>query len=463
MIQKRRFLAFMLSVSIFIFSQNPAAAQDINPSAPVLTLEQVLRQVYITNPALKAGQAELRAAHELYPQALAGWRPTLFAESSIYNSGIETDPRTAGGGATTKDITLSLEQPLFRGGKTTAETARAQSLVKAAYARYLQTEQEVLLQTATAYLDVIRDQTLAQLSLANENRLNEELTATQNRFDIGDVTKTDLQQSQARLARARAESISARGNLEVSRASFEQAAGFTPAETFVFPGWHFSFPATLDEMVARAEQANFEIRAAKDQREAALDDIDSTRGDLWPQVSAFASYNNQYDPQPGLLDETQTQTVGVRARLAIYEAGLIRSRVRGAKNTATRREHEITQTRRTVREDIVRNWQTLTAAQAEITARNAEADAARAARDGVREEARLGERTVLDTLNADQEVLDAEAAVVRARRNAYVASFSLAASLGMLQPERMGMADIAYYAGPHYFDTADKILNMEAE
>jgi TolC family type I secretion outer membrane protein len=405
----------------------------------------------------------LRAAHELYPQALAGWRPTLFAESSLYNSDIDTDPRTAGGDTTTKDITLSLEQPLFRGGKTTAETAHAQSLVKAAYARYLQTEQDVFLQAAAAYLDVIRDQTLVQLSLANENRLNEELTATQNRFDIGDVTNTDLQQAQARLARARAESISARGNLEVSRAAFEQATGFTPNEALAFPDWHFSFPATLDEMVARAEGNNFELRAAKDQREAALDNIDIARGDLWPQVAAFASYNNQYDPQPGLFDETGTQSVGVRARIAIYEAGLTRSRVRGAKNTATQRKHEIIQTRRMVREDIVRNWQTLTAARAEITARNAEAGAARAARDGVREEARLGERTVLDVLDADQEVLDAEAAVVRARRNAYVASFSLAASLGMLQPERMGMADIAYYAGPHYFATADKIINMEAE
>jgi TolC family type I secretion outer membrane protein len=452
----------MMSALILISGTDNAVSQD-TASTNILTLEQMLRQVYLNNPLLKASQAELRATHELYPQALAGWRPTILAESSIYNSDAETDPHSHSGGATTKDITLGVEQPLFRGGKTMAETSRAQSLVKAAYARLLQTEQDIFLQSATAYLDVIRDQTLAQLSVNNESRLNEELNATRNRLDIGDVTNTDLQQAQARLARARAESIAAHGNLESSRAAFEQVAGFTPAETLVFPAWHFEFPPTLDEIIARAEQENFEIRVAKDRREAALDDIDNARGDLLPQVSAFASYNRQFDPQPGQLDEAQTQTLGVRARLAIYEAGLIRSRVSGAKNTATQREHEITQARRSVREGIVRNWQTLTAAQAEITARTAEADATRLARDGVREEARLGERTVIDVLDADQEVLDAEAAVVHARRNAYVASFSLAASLGMLQPERMGMADIAYYAGPHYFATADKIINMEAE
>ncbi len=312
-------------------------------------------------------------------------------------------------------------------------------------------------------MDVIRDRTLLNLRLNNERILGEELNAVRERHTAGDVTQTDVRQAEARLARARAEHVAASGQLDSSRAAFEEVVGFVPDKTLYVPGRVFVFPAAIGEMIAKAEKENPGLAASVNQHEAAVNDVDARFSDLLPQVSAFASYNKQFDPQPGVVDESETQTIGVRAKIPLYEAGAVRSRVREAKSIASQRYQEVSERRRLIRQDIMSNWKTLESARAEIAARIAEVDAARAALEGVREEAKMGERTVLDVLDADQDVLGAEAALARAHRDKVVASYALAGALGWLLPEKMGMADIAYQPGPHYRAMSRKIFSMNAE
>ncbi len=163
------------------------------------------------------------------------------------------------------------------------------------------------------------------------------------------------------------------------------------------------------------------------------------------------------------MDDSEEKTIGVRARLSIYQAGLIQSRVREVKNTARQRELQIKDARRTIRQEIITRWQDLESARGEIFMHESEAEAARQALEGVREEARMGERTILDILDADKELLDAQASLIRARRDEIVASFALAAGLGYLLPEKMGMADLAYDPGPHYRKTARKFVDISAD
>lgn len=446
-------LSIICLLSTTILSAPAALAQERGglPGAPSssyratdsLSLDDAFRHAYANNPDLQAAMAENRAVHELYPQAVAGWRPTLNAEASIYASDVDSSNFGRGDGATTKDLSLSLDQPIYRGGRTTAETARARHLIAASDARLREMQQVVFFNVAAAYMNVLRDQALLNIQQSNVSRLQTEFDAARERFSGGDVTRTDVSQAEARLAAAHSGYIAATAALEGSRAGFERETGFLPSSVMYYPTRDFGFPATLEEMIREAEENNPRLTSLEAQHEAALQDIKRNNADSLPQVSAFASYNQQYDPQPGIIDEAEVRMIGLRARLALYQGGADRARVREAKHTAMRRQYEAEGTRYSLREEITRNWRQYNAAMQEISARQKEVESTGAARDGVSEEARMGERTILDILDADQEILNAEAGLVRARYNAVLSSHALAASLGYLTPARMGIADDA--------------------
>lgn len=186
-------------------------------------------------------------------------------------------------------------------------------------------------------------------------------------------------------------------------------------------------------MIAMAETANPDIWIAKYKHQASEHDIDAVLRELFPQISAFASYNKQYDPQPGIVADSETQTIGLRATLALYEGGSTRSRIREARRASYRQKYEVERVRQEIRQEITSSWRSYLSAQAEKKSRKAEIKAAEMALEGVREEMHLAQRTVLDILDADQEVIDAKVAMARAERNEIVAKHSLAANLNMLE------------------------------
>lgn len=427
----------------------------------VAQLAVVLQWAYENNPTLRAARVELKAVQEEMPQAMGGWKPTVDASGNI--SSVKIDGSNFGGeGTTSKEMELGFSQPLYRGGRTIAAMGSAEERILAQRSLLKALEQDVLLGVATAYMDVVRDSALLDLSRNNENVLAKNLEATKDRFDVGELTRTDVAQSEARLARAKADRISASGDLQSSKAAYEQIVGRRPGK-LVSPVLQFPIPDGLDESIDFAEKNNPSVLAARYLHESAEEDVDGVFGELLPELALVGSWNRQYDPQPGLLKESTTRTVALQASIPLYQAGSVRSRVRQAKHTANQRYLEILESRRDVRQQVITNWENLAAAEAEILSRQAQVEAARLAQEGVQEENALGARSVLDVLDADQEYLDAQAALVSAQRNKVVAEFALAATLGLLTPENLGTADFSSEFEEHLETIKWKILGIDVD
>ncbi|PZQ46655.1 MAG: type I secretion protein TolC [Micavibrio aeruginosavorus] len=428
----------------------PALAQEERP----LSLEQTLRYVYEENPSILAARYNLKATEELYPQAMAGWKPRASAETGIFTTDVKTGNFSQGDGATTKSASVSIEQPLFRGFRTQAEMEAAEHQIAAETERVRATEQDVFLQSVESYMNVIRDRLILGLQQKNRLLLGKERESVVARFDAGDLTQTDVKQMEARYSRAIADEAIAESQLQTSEATFERITGVWPSNIFVMPVPPFVFPQTLDDLVKAAAMQNPDLIASRRAHEAAEEDITSAKSDFYPQISAYASHVKELDPQPGIVDESETSTIGLRARISLYEGGSTLSRIREAKSRASQRFVETLAAEKSVKSDLVSSWRRLKASEAEIAARELEVAAAQFSSEGVREEARLGDRTVFDTLEAEQDVLDAESALVQARRDRIVTAYRLAAALGILNPKTLNLQS-APAVGPEYARLAD--------
>lgn len=466
---KRSMLALVASVFIMpgavqaqdgVVVQNPGGPSDMTvakTTAGGLSLTDALRFAYDNNPIIRAARAELLATQERLPQAQAGWKPSASATANIQNVDIDSDGNS-GGSNTEKNMGVSLDQPLYRGGRTVSGTASAKNAIMAQRAFLIATEQDVLLQVVTSYMNVMRDQSLYDLALNNKDVINRQLEASRARFEVGDVTRTDVSQSEARMAGAEATRVSALGNLRASRAVFQKITGMT-AETLTFPQQVLPLPAGLDEAIDTAEKYNPSVLAAQFLHNSAQDDIRTVFGELLPTVGLFASWDHAIDPSPGVLDDRTTRAIGVSASVPLYEAGATRSRIRQSKSVAMQRLIEGEEAVRLARQQTIGSWETLTAAQAEILSRKAQVEANRIARDGVHKEAELGTRTILDALDADQELLDSESALVTAQRNEVVARYSLATTLGLMSPDVLGFPELARDYNEHIDEISGKIFS----
>lgn len=393
---------------------------------------------YEHNPELRAAREAVRAIFENLAQADAGWRPTISGSANAEYAHQNTDPG-ASDDRTERAGSITLEQALYRGGRTLAEISTAKNQIRAAIADLEDLEQRVLLQAITSYLDFIRDEALFKLSQNNEHVIAEQLRATEQRFEVGELTRTDVSQAEARLARAQADVIAARGNFESSTAIFHKIIGYAPLD-LKFPVVNIPAPISLEEAIKYAENWNPEVRASISSHKSSEAAVSTVAGNLLPEISLQSSVNKSYDVSTS-IDSSDSATVGVVATIPLYEAGSVRSQVRQAKHVANQRYVEVINSKRTVREMVVSAWEDLAAARAEIDARTKQLQAAEVARFGVKQEAELGTRTVLDTLDADQEVMDAQTALVIARRNEVVAHYALAASMGVLNPVTLGFSE----------------------
>ncbi len=420
--------AVMTFLLVFAFAIPSRAGQSpVSGSDTAQSLSAVLKDTWQTNPSLLAARAGQKAIEEALPQAQAGWKPLVDADASVSRldpAGSALDARTP------KEAGVSVEQPLFRGGRTVAGIRAANNAIRAGAARLSAAEQSVLLSAAKAYMDVVRDQALVDLSRKNQEVIARQLKATKARFEVGDVTRTDVAQAQARLAQAQAGLVAAEGALRAARATFLQITGQVP-ESLKKPDITLDLPESLDAAQAMAETASPAIQAARYDYRASDDDKDAVQGELLPQVAAFGSVTREWE---GLEGDGTASAVGVRASMPLYEGGAVRARLRAAGHTADRKNMDLVTARRLAQEEILTAWENLQTARAEIAARRAQVEASTLAREGVHQEADVGARTVLDALDADQEVLDAQVALVIAERDEIVAQFALAAALGLLRP-----------------------------
>jgi outer membrane protein/adhesin transport system outer membrane protein len=424
-----------------------AAASSLPSGTPLRaeTLNDALATAYVNNPTLRAQRAQLRATDEGVPEARAGWLPTVTADGQ---AGVGTVD--SGGGAQDLQPAYGLyaTQPLYRGGRTTAGVSRANSLVQAERANLASVEQKILLEAATAYMDVARDKTVLDLNARNERVLERELKATEDRFRVGELTLTDVAQARARLAGAVASRIQAEGNLQGSRAEYLRIIG-KAAESPLPPPPLQGLPLSLEETLAFSDEDNPDVAAVRHLEQAAQEDIRISRSEMLPSLSLNGQVEHREDfGSPG--SESDSAQVTARLSIPLYQGGGPDARVRRAKQVAGQRRIQLDETQRAVRAQATASWEILAVAQARVTQFEAQVAANKTALEGTREQARVGSRILLDVLNAEQELLDAQVSLEVARRDAYVAGLQVLAAIGRMTARDLNL-EVEYYDESAYY------------
>lgn len=454
--------------------------------AAAQTMTEAFAYAYNNNPQLLAQRASLRATDEAVPQALANWRPTVtFTGSAGYDrAGFETpavntaqsaaagaNPCNGGVGAScstptqfssfvSRSLDLTVTQPVYRGGRTEAQTRQAINIVQSTRAQTLAVETTVFQAVAQAYLDTVRDQTLVEVNRNNEAVLRKQLEATQERFRVGEVTRTDVAQAESSLAQATATRISSEGQLEISRAEYVRAVGHPPGR-LVFPRERPALPASRDEALNLAATANPAVISANFTELAARDNIDVVRGQLLPQISIVGDLSRTFAPSITLKGARQdSASVTARLTMPLYEGGAIYSQTRQAEETVGQRRSQVDDARRAAVQQATQNWETLTAARAAIASFAAAVRAAQIALQGVQQEALVGSRTVLDVLISQQQLFTTQSQLVTAQHDAALAEFNLAAALGRLIAPELKLPVQLYDMERHYKAVKDKWLGF---
>lgn len=404
-------------------------------TARAQTLAQSLATTYETNPTLLAARAELRAVNEGVPQAISGWRPNVVLQGSVGGEATHTsfDDEVLDSTWTTqvpRELSLEIRQPIYRGGRTAAAVDSAEALVQAQRQLLKDTEQTVLLAAVQAYMDVWRDQAILQLRINNEERLRRQREAALDRFNVGEITRTDVAQAESRLAGATADVIAAQGQLETSRAIFRQVIGLEPVSIGQAPPIQ-GIPDDKGTTVTLALQDEPSVVASRFLENSALADVRERLGRLLPEVSLVGLLLYQEGTTTAGIDNKSAQ-IRAEVSVPIYQQGTTNSQVRQAKQVASQRRLEIAEATRDAEQEAVAAWEALVTAQAQIASFQAQVNAAQIALDGVVQENTVGARTVLDILDAEQEVLDAQSSLVGAQRDEVVASFRVAAAIGRL-------------------------------
>jgi outer membrane protein len=424
------------------------------------TLEQALSDAYLVNPVLNAERARLRAIDEQVAYAKSGVRPNVTGSADTNYVNQNSDSRNSiafgTGGLSTDGIThphgysVQLSQPLFEGFQNLNAVRQAKSQVQAERETLRTTEQNVLLDAATAYVNVVRDQAVVRLRENDVSVLTEQLKATRDRFDVGEVTRTDVAQAEARRSEALATLSVAQANLKTSRAAYEQVIGHPPGNLQTPPSIRHLLPQTLDEAMTLGDGENPVILSAVYSEEASLYAVEQIMGELLPDVSLQAQYQKRFD-QSQFTKDIETTTVTLQANVPLYQGGGVAARVRQAKETNNQLKREVEDARLRVHADVIANWGILQSSGPAITSAESAVKANKIALTGVREEEKVGQRTTLDVLDAQRELLNSQIGLVSALRDRVVAEYSLYAAIGRMDAQTLGLS-VPYYDPLEHYD-----------
>lgn len=434
--------------------------------ADTLTLQEALGIAYETNPNLAAQQAALRATDEDVARANAGWRPQVSAGGTY---GYQEFKISGFGTIPTHPLTgvIAVTQPLFRGGRTVAQISRAMALVRAGEAQLTATEQTVLLNAASAYMDVVRDGGALDLNRRNVELLKKQSESTSLQFKAGSLTRTDVAQADARLAGAKTQLAVAEANYAASQATFLQVIG-TPPETLEALPALPDTPDTKEDVLAQAEKQNPALVQAKENARAADYTVDDALGALLPQVSV----TGQYQYSEGSLNNgvafgiggtggpTRTTSVLGQVNVPIFQGGAEHAAVRQAKQLRGQAQLNVTVADRAVRQAVVAAFERYEAARAAVVSGEQQVAAARIAFEGVTKEQQVGGRTILDVLNAQQELLLAGVTLLTARREALVTAYQLLAVTGRLTARDLGLKVKLYEPRDYYDSNAGRWIGL---
>ncbi len=424
------------------------------------TLAGALARAYQNNPELNAARAGVRATDETVPQALSGYRPTVSGDGTVTASAIATRPNGAPNATfntTTSTVGVTVAQPIFRGFRTENGVAQAEAGVAAARAGLENTEQNIFVAATQAYMDVLADRAILHLRQQNVAFLEEQVRASEARFEVGEGTRTDIAQSNARLAFALAQVSAARAALIASNAVYRQVIGTDPGQLVTPSPFTNGMPQTLQASLDDALTSHPAIVAARAQIDAAQSAVAIAEGALLPSVDlegrAQRSWTNG-GPTAGGPNDTLSATL--RLTVPIYQGGRATSAIRQSIETLGQRRLELDVAREQVRAAVYAAFGGLEASRAQIDASTAQVSASQTALAGTIEEQRVGQRTTLDVLNSQQEVIEARISEVNARRDLVVASYSLASAIGRLDAASLGLQVATYNPVEHYDAVRDQ-------
>lgn len=425
-------------------------------SAKAETLNEALASAYNYSPRLYAERARLRGADEDVARAMSGFRPKINLQGEIRSVKQETEPPLASDGRTNpKSLNLNATQEIFSGLSTVNAVNEADAKVRAAQEQLRVVEQEILLSAAQSYMDVIRDLAILRLREDNVRVLSKELKATQDRFAVGEVTKTDVAQAQARRALAVSGLELARANVKTTRGNFEAFVGHPPSGLAAPSGFEAGLPSSLDEAIGRGIERHPTIISALFTEQAARINVDKIRGGLYPRVDLEADFRETHDPSR-FIDEQEVTTVTGRVTMPLYEGGEIYAQVRQAKHNHVGSIQDIEQARAVVRAQVTQAWSQHQAAKAKLISDTAQVNANQTALAGVREEERVGQRTLLDVLDAELELLTSQVTLETTKRDLVVSAYTLRQTIGAMDAISLGTNSIVYDPSIHADEVHDK-------
>ena len=455
-----------------------AAGTALCPSlAPAETIESAMVKAYQNNPQLNAQRASVRAIDEGVPQALSGYRPRVAVTSTVGEQYIDATAKVVGanplapgtqvgtytgasGTTTPWSYGITAQQTLFNGFQTANRTRAAESQVSSAREGLRVLEQTVLLTAATTYMDVLRDTANLEVQRNNVKVLQETLKQTNDRFQVGEVTRTDVAQAEAQLAAGQSSMLAAESTLVTSKANYRQVIGVEP--TNLAPGSpvdRFS-PRTLLGAVDQGLIENPNVTAAMYGIDVAYLQVKINEGALYPTLAVQgAASQNSYVQNGSTPQFVSVSAIGTLT-VPIFQGGQEYSLIRQSKETLAQQRLNLELVRTQARQSVVQAWGQNEAAKAQVQAANSQVYSSEVALNGVREEARVGQRTTLDVLNAQQELVNARVALVTAQHDRVVASYTLLAAVGALSMQRLGLNVLVYDPMVHYQQVRDAWMGV---
>ena len=442
--------------------------------APVLaeTIEAALIRAYQNNPQLNAQRSLVRSTDENVPQALSGYRPRVALTAS---AGYQyTDTLTTSGGSPTtivrtethganppRSAGLTITQTLYNGNQTANRTRVAESQVSGAREGLRVLEQTVLLSAATIYMDYLRDSAIVEVQKSNVRVLEQTLKQTRDRFNVGEVTRTDVAQSEAQLAAGKTQELQAESNLVTTRSNYRRIIGNEPEN--LAPGSPVDryLPSTLPKAVELSLIENPNVTAAMFGVDVNFLQVKVNEGALLPTVTLAGSVQQAYE-QTMIAQRSFGASAIAQLTVPVYQGGSEYSLIRQSKETLAQQRLNLETTRDQTRANTVTAWGQLVAGKAQVSSAQAQVQASEIALNGVREEAKAGQRTTLDVLNAQQALVNARVALVTAQHDRVVASYSVLNNIGRLSPQVLNLPTITYDPSVHYQQVRDSWFGVRA-
>ncbi len=417
------------------------------------TLEQAWSDAYNMNPSLQAQRANLRVTDEQVSQALSHWRPSVDATGNVGRTWQRVPGLDIFGtghfASETHGAGVQVTQPVFRGFRTLAETEAAEKQVLAERARLEHAEQQLFVDTATAFFDLVRDLDILEDERDNVQVLKQKLEEARIRHQHGDLTQTDIRQAEARLARADVSRLQAESSVTADRASYQRLVGHMPG-TLSAAKFSLTIPQNLDDTLAQTLH-NPDVIAAQYNTEEAKAEVRLNEGSLLPEINIVGNSGRNWGQSSTIPGREDSSQVLLQATIPLYRSGADYSRTRAAEQMLTQKKMELEEAEHKATENARHYWQSLIAANASFAADKEEVDANAQALEGVKVESKVGTRTTLDVLNAQQELLDAKIDLAKAQHDRQLAMVEIKAAIGELTANRIKLP-VKYYDPVHHYD-----------